>query len=53
MMRIGVAEGMKMKINSKDFRARPGKGQTQRMADESEALLQVEKAVSKTPGRTR
>ena len=23
-MRIGVAEGMKMKINSKDFRARPG-----------------------------
>src|ERR1017187_455604 len=24
MMRIGVAEGMKMKINSKDFRARPG-----------------------------
>src|ERR1017187_7175137 len=23
MMRIGVAEGMKMKINSKDFRARP------------------------------
>ena len=23
-MRIGVAEGMKMKVNSKDFRARPG-----------------------------
>jgi hypothetical protein len=29
------------------------KGQTQGVADDCEALLQVEEAVSKTPGRTR
>src|ERR1035438_1779595 len=39
------------------FKGFPGaarsKRQTQRVADDGEALLQVEEAVSKTPGRTR
>ena len=34
-------------------RAARKEGQTQRVADDREALLQVEEAVSKTPGRTR
>ena len=37
-----------MKINCKEFRVRPGdKGQTQRVADDGEALFQVEEAVSR------
>ncbi len=47
-------KGSKMKISSKGFPG-PGrtKGQARGVADEREALLQVDEALQKAPGRTR
>ena len=47
-------KGVKLKINSKDFRVRPPEnGRTRQVADHCEALFQIEGGVSRTAGNTR